>query len=229
MNEQEAMWKGPFGNDYNERNQRSDMVASNMALFAKVLERTSKLKSIVEFGCGTGQNLQALDALISWDCEVYGVEINEDAAMRCPVGNILRGSMFDVKVPEVCELVFTKGFLIHVAPDRLEDAFSIIANASSRYVMFAEYHSPRIESLNYRGQDNRLWKGPYAEMFIQEYPCYELIYTTFVSKLDKFPQDDLTVFLMRNVYEQHTPFFQKKIRDVLHNLSVADYAVGMQL
>jgi hypothetical protein len=59
--EQEAFWAGSFGDEYSDRNIGNGWIASNTALFAKVLDRTRKVRSIVEFGANIGLNLRAID------------------------------------------------------------------------------------------------------------------------------------------------------------------------
>ncbi len=54
--EQEEFWAGQFGDDYTERNQGSQLIASNTALFASIITRTQQVKSILEFGANRGLN-----------------------------------------------------------------------------------------------------------------------------------------------------------------------------
>ena len=42
--EQEAFWAGEFGDDYTQRNVGAQWVASNLALFTKVLARTENVR-----------------------------------------------------------------------------------------------------------------------------------------------------------------------------------------
>ena len=62
--EQEAFWAGRFGDDYAARNRGERLVASNLALFAKVLARTRQVHSVIEFGASIGLNLAAIQRLL---------------------------------------------------------------------------------------------------------------------------------------------------------------------
>ena len=63
--EQEAFWAGEFGDEYSDRNIGAGWIAANTSLFAKVLDRTRGVKSVVEFGANIGLNLRAIDTLIA--------------------------------------------------------------------------------------------------------------------------------------------------------------------
>ena len=62
--EQEAFWAGDFGNEYIERNKNRQLVASNIMMFAKMLEKAHNVESLIEFGSNIGLNLHALHHLL---------------------------------------------------------------------------------------------------------------------------------------------------------------------
>ncbi len=80
---QEEFWEGSFGDEYIDRNQSSQLIASNISLFSNVIRRSSGIQSIIEFGSNIGLNLVALNQLLP-HVELSAVEINEKAI------NILR-------------------------------------------------------------------------------------------------------------------------------------------
>jgi len=61
--EQEAFWAGEFGTEYIQRNQGDQLLASNLAFFAKALSRAQGVDSCIEFGANIGMNLRALRLL----------------------------------------------------------------------------------------------------------------------------------------------------------------------
>jgi len=61
---QEEFWAGSFGNEYIDRNQGIHDIAANIALFSKILSRTSKIHSVIEFGSNIGLNLIAIRQLL---------------------------------------------------------------------------------------------------------------------------------------------------------------------
>lgn len=192
MSATEAFWKGDFGDEYTQRNE--GRVSANTALFAKVLARTQGIESIVEFGAGSGQNLQALRALLP-EAELWGVEINESAATRIPNAHVLIGSMLDTEIQPM-DLAFTKGLLIHIAPDDLPRAYARLFNSSKRYILVAEYFNPTPVEIEYRGHAGRLWKRDFAGDLMDRYPGLRLVDYGFSYNRGQFPQDSLTWFLM---------------------------------
>ncbi|MFH0898459.1 MAG: hypothetical protein V1855_02690 [bacterium] len=75
---QENFWATTFGDDYTQRNQGAHIIAGNIALFSKILSRTTNVTSVMEFGANTGLNLQAIQSILP-NAELSGLEINENA------------------------------------------------------------------------------------------------------------------------------------------------------
>lgn len=196
MSEQSDFWKGDFGDEYSKRN--VGRVESNKHFFQKALHQCRlDMRSIVELGCGTGENLAAIAQLLPW-VEINGVEINESAAEKVPVGNIIRGDFLKTEFFPICNLSFTKGVMIHIPPEDLPKAYTRLYEASDRYIMIAEYHSPRPEMVPYRGHENRMWKRDFAKELWEMYDDLEFIDSGFAwSKDPNGAQDDLTFFLFR--------------------------------
>src|SRR3989338_3125387 len=76
--EQENFWAGEFGDEYANRNQGEALVASNIALFSKILSRAGRIDSAIEFGANIGLNLMALRQLLP-EADLSAIEINEKA------------------------------------------------------------------------------------------------------------------------------------------------------
>lgn len=187
-------WRGPFGDAYNERNK--GRVALNTEFFADVLPPEG-IGSAIELGCGTGENLVALSKIIR-GIILYGVEVNAKAAEAVPVGNVIVDSALDFKMPNnpaTFDLAFTKGFLIHVPPADLPRAYQRLYDASKRYVLIAEYFSPRREMIEYRGEKDRMWKADYGAEF-QKAHAVRLVDYGFAWKHDpSSAQDNLNWWL----------------------------------
>jgi spore coat polysaccharide biosynthesis protein SpsF len=188
----EQFWSGEFGDEYTNRSPGN--LQANIAFFSRILSKTHSVESIVELGCGSGLNLRAIDILAP-NMDLWGVEINESAADRVPVGQVIRGSFLDVPIPS-CDLAFTKGVLIHVNPGDLPHAYSVLYGVSTRYILVAEYFNPTLVEVEYRGHSGRLWKTDFAKEMMQMYADLRLVDYGFVWKQDQFPQDDLTWFLL---------------------------------
>jgi len=205
------IWKGEFGDKYADRNHDQYKVASNTALFAKILQRTNGITSVLEFGCGTGQNIEAINRISSDNLLTYGLDINasaiEIAEQVCTEAVCLDfikhepPDDFDLPV----DLTMTKGVLIHTAPADLPTAYDRLIEHSSKYILIAEYYNPTPVEVMYRGMPAALWKRDFCKEIIeragyQHHIWLKLIDYGFQYHGDhNFPQDDITWFLMEKV------------------------------
>ncbi len=196
---QEEFWSGEFGDDYMERNAGAQLVAANTALFAKILQHAPGVSSVLEIGANIGLNIRALQTLLPPPADFTGVEINRRAAeVLAETGcNIVHGSVLDAEDLGEFDLVFTKGVLIHISPERLPDVYDRMAAASSKYLVVAEYYNPVPVAISYRGHDDRLFKRDFAGELLDRHPEFELVSTGFAYHRGDFPQDDTTWFVMR--------------------------------
>lgn len=198
--EQEAFWAGQFGNDYIARNQSEQLLAGNLAFFAKVLARTEGVASILEMGANVGMNLRALSPLVP-QAKLHAIEINPQAAELLSVlpfvNSIYEGSILNYSVEQQFDFVFTKGVLIHLAPEMLPEVYDKMVEASSRYVLIAEYYNPSPAEIPYRGHSNKMFKRDFAGELMDRHPNMKLIDYGFLYRRDvNWPQDDITWFLM---------------------------------
>ena len=193
----EAFWQGSFGDDYTDRNAAERLIEANRALFLHILGRTSGVKSIVELGCNRGLNLQAINSLFP-QILLKGYEINEKAAeiaQNLGIAAVCRRNVLDPVYGPSHDLAFTKGVLVHVAPADLGRAYAALNLLSHRYVLVCEYYSPEPVMVPYRGEPDRLWKRDFAGEMMERFDL-KLVDYGFVYHGDRFPQDDLTWFLM---------------------------------
>lgn len=205
MNKTEEFWKGEFGIEYAKRN--TGLVARNAVFFAKALLPVMGIRqpqSVLELGCGTGQNLEALQLLLGTQTELEGIEINEQAAKACKVGTIHNRSIRDfagyLAEPESdlleWDMVFTKGVLIHQPPEELPGIYDLMYRASHRYIFIAEYYNPIPMEVRYRGHHGVMWKRDFAGELMDQHPDVKLVDTGFAYHRAPQPQDDLTWFLL---------------------------------
>lgn len=194
--EQEAFWAGEFGDAYSQRNVGEAWVQSNRALFSEALYEL-QIDSVLELGANIGLNLRALQSLLP-NADLAAVEINESAVRElaetgCQVHHT---SVLDFAPERTFDLVFTKGVLIHVAPEELSRFYDVMYASSGRYIFLAEYFSPRPEMIPYRGEIDRLFRRDFAGELLERFPDLRLLRTGFASRHGRHPQDDLTWFLM---------------------------------
>ncbi|PKL40258.1 MAG: pseudaminic acid biosynthesis-associated methylase [Candidatus Riflebacteria bacterium HGW-Riflebacteria-1] len=197
---QEEFWAGSFGVDYINRNESPQLLSANLSFYAAALKMAGKISSCIEFGANIGMNLKALRLLYP-DIELKGVEINQEAAARLAdlIGpaNTLQTSIFDFEIKEKADLALIKGVLIHLNPDMLHIAYEKLYEASSKYILIAEYYNPSPITIKYRGHENRLFKRDFAGEMLEKYPDLKLLDYGFLYRRDPvFPQDDITWFLL---------------------------------
>lgn len=197
--EQEKFWAGSFGNSYIERNVSDALLKANIAFFTRVLSRVGPIDSIIEFGANVGMNIRALNFLLP-NAELHAVEINQEAANHlktsCSV-NVHTQTLIGFLPEHPLEMSFTKGVLIHIAPEILNDAYDALYASSSRFILIAEYYNPVPVSIPYRGYDDRLFKRDFAGEMLDRYSDLSIVDYGFLYHRDPhFPQDDINWFLM---------------------------------
>lgn len=196
---QEQFWAGQFGDDYTDRNTGARWVASNLALFSRILAATTGIRSVIEFGANRGLNLLALRQLLP-DARLAAVEINGkavEALRQFPWLEVAHSSILDFRPKAASDLVLVKGVLIHLNPDVLPGVYELLHAASARYVCIVEYYNPSPVTIPYRGHSDKLFKRDFAGEVLARYPDLKLLDYGFVYHGDaNFPQDDLTWFLL---------------------------------
>jgi len=204
--EQEAFWAGQFGDEYTVRMGGRDWIESNIAFFSEALAKAKDVKTILELGCNKGLNLAALE-YIDGSTTKTGVDINahalhdmatmfEDLGLDQPYAHCSPIASFETV--NKYDLVFTKGVLIHIAPEQLPAVYQKMLDLSNRYILVAEYYNPTPVEVKYRGNDSKLFKRDFwgdllrlGGMRIADYG--------FVWRHDEYPQDDIVWALMEKV------------------------------
>jgi pseudaminic acid biosynthesis-associated methylase len=198
--EQEKFWAEEFGNDYINRNQGSQLLASNLNFFSKALKSAGIINSCREFGANIGMNLKALKLLYP-NITLQGIEINPEASKELSklIGeeNVFVGSIYDAPNESLVELSLIKGVLIHINPEMLPLVYEKLYESSSKFILIAEYYNPSPVTIPYRGHNDRLFKRDFAGEFLDKYSNTKLVDYGFVYRRDNaFPQDDITWFLI---------------------------------
>ena len=197
--EQEEFWANEFGNEYTQRNTGAAMLASNLSFFSDILKHCTKVNTLIEFGANKGMNMRALKALLP-SAHFTGIEINKGAAeemSKIDGINVVNESVLDFEPNAQYDLVLSKGFLIHINPEHLQSVYKKMVQASSRYILIAEYYNPVPVSIPYRGHDDRLFKRDFAGEIMDIFSDVRLVNYGFAyHKATLFPQDDINWFLL---------------------------------
>lgn len=199
MSDQVKFWKGDQGNDYIKRNTEQDLLMSYIVMWSRIFSRLDGVKDVCEVGANIGINLQAISSLKP-NTNLYAIEPNEKAR------DVLRAKGV-VAFPLTAEchwgeignfdLVFTRGVLIHIRPDALPEVYENLYRHSKRYIVITEYFDPNRTMINYRGEDDRLWKADFAGEMMARYPDLHLVDYFFTYSNDTVaPQDNVTTFIL---------------------------------
>jgi spore coat polysaccharide biosynthesis protein SpsF len=191
--DQENFWAGEFGDEYTTRNQGQKFLATNLALFSRILKST-------ELGANIGINLQAIEKLLP-RAKLTAVEINENAFKKLQENNKINAyhsSLLDFSIHDcVYDFVLAKRVLIHINPDFLPKVYDLMYQLCERYICLAEYYNPTPTEVPYRGYSQRLFKRDFAGDLLDRFSDLKLIDYGFVYHRDRhFPQDDMTWFLL---------------------------------
>jgi len=201
--EQEAFWAGDFGNDYVVRNNAEALVASNRALYSKVLARCPGARSLIEFGSNIGMNLRAIRTLLP-HLTMDAVEINDSAVKELTAWGgarkIYHRSILEFRPEQTYDISLIAGVLIHINPSVLSEVYDKLFYASSRYLVLVEYYNPSPVEVPYRGHSGRLFKRDFAGEMLDRFPTLRVVDYGFVWRRDPvFPQDDPTWFVLQKI------------------------------
>ena len=196
---QEEFWAGNFGDEYIGRNQGDELLSQNLKFFTAALKQSVDIKSCLELGANVGMNLRALE-LLAPGIDLDAVEINPGAAqiLRDFIGKekVFEGSIFDFPCDKKYDLVLIKTVLIHINPEMLDAVYEKLYKASNKYVLICEYYNPTPVTVNYRGQDDRLFKRDFAGDMLDKYNDLKLVDYGFTYNRSTSMLDDITWFLL---------------------------------
>ena len=199
MNEQESFWAGKFGDDYTGRNTGLDLIASNLCLFSRILERARRIGSVLELGANQGLNLKALRHLLP-DASQEAVEINQQAfscLQALPGVQAHHSAIAEWRPTRTYDFVLCKGILIHINPEQLPQVYEVMHQAAGRYICVAEYFNPTPVVVSYRGETDKLFKRDFAGELLSQFPDLALVDYGFASRRSaNFPQDDFNWYLL---------------------------------
>ena len=144
-------------------------------------------------------NLSAIKSLLP-EVEMSAIEINKKAA------EILRGmngvkvyneSILNFKKELSSDFVLSKGVLIHINPNFLNEVYDLMYKISKKYICIVEYYNPSPVSIDYRGNKNKLFKRDFAGEMLDRFEnrISLLDYGFIYHKDNAFPGDDLTWFI----------------------------------
>jgi len=205
---QTRVWQGDFGRAYTDRNtlETAGLDAlwvrnygiSRSAMNRTFLEGIPNSATFLEVGCNVGNQLLLLQA--HGYTQLTGIELQSYAlaGARSRLKNVVLQQGSALALPfddQAFDVVFTSGVLIHIAPEDLPQAMKEIHRCARHYIWGAEYFSPELAAVNYRGNDDLLWKMDYARKYLTLFHDLELVKERRLQYLENDNVD--TVFLLK--------------------------------
>ena len=206
---QEDFWSSDFGKDYTRRNPNTiDELETETVKMYGVLRSLMNddflkgldITNVLEVGSNVGTQLAMLQK--QGFKNLYGIDIQEDAVQQAKQLtkniNIVQGSAFDLPFrDDYFDLVFTSGVLIHISPDDVKDVMKEIYRTSKKYIWGLEYFSEEYKAINYRYNEDYLWKGNFAQIYLDTFPGLKLVKKKQYKYVDEDNVDEM--FLLEKI------------------------------
>ena len=183
--DQESAWGGKHGFRYVVHHLSEDWKATRVPLWKNLLTFVPDVQSVAEFGCNIGANLKALRE-IRPDLDLAGVEINRFAVevlKRERVSEVNLGSVGTYDFGRKFDLVFTRGVLIHIAPDDLPNVLANMERHAKKYVLIWENYDEAMHNMPWydkrvgdgkAGVNYQFWRD-FAGEFHKQFPNWTVL------------------------------------------------------
>ncbi|WP_299809985.1 pseudaminic acid biosynthesis-associated methylase [uncultured Roseibium sp.] len=182
---QERVWSGSHGYRYVVHHANENWLETRVPTWEMLLESMPDVQSVLEMGCNIGANLKALRHLRP-ELAISGVEINKpavDMLLADGFDGVRQGSIIDIELDQKFDLVFTRGVLIHINPDKLEQTMKNMAAHSNKYVLIYEHFDHEVTELEHysrrvpekeAGQGYQYWRD-FSGLFHSFHPDWEIV------------------------------------------------------
>ena len=196
------LWMGPFGDQYQERNQIIiEEIENRMGFWELVFKSLyvntgREIKSILEIGAGKGPNIIAIEKVSTkyeLPMQLFATEINAKARIALQENCKTLTILDDIPDQPIADLVFTYGVMIHTHPAHIKQLQTRMYNASNRFLMCVEYFAPTTEMIPYRGETDALWRDDYGSHFLRNCSLRVIRYGFAWKRMSGL--DNLTYFL----------------------------------
>jgi pseudaminic acid biosynthesis-associated methylase len=197
---QEDFWTNRIAESYAEDNSDFDEQLGLMA-WERILSKIKKIdiSSYLDCGSNTGRNIAFLSKILP-GATANIVELAKGPYEKClrtfQIEDSFLGPIKDAKFDAKFDLVFSIAVLIHVNPDDLIESMKRMYQMSSRYILIGEYFNRTPVMINYRGEDDKLFKRDFGKLFIEEFDCKIVDYGfLWGHEFDTAGFDDITYWI----------------------------------
>jgi pseudaminic acid biosynthesis-associated methylase len=198
LNDQQLFWKEKYARDYIAKNSSYEL-EGGIKCWAKMLERTDAISSILECGSNVGKNIKILNHVLP-SAEKSIIEISPEAFKIVTSGyqlkNSFNGPIVESSFDESFDLVYSMGVLIHIHPDDLLANMKKMYDYSSKYILMGEYFNRTPVMIEYHGEKDKLFKRDFGKLFIENFQVKLVDYGFLWGHLyDNAGFDDITWWL----------------------------------
>jgi len=197
---QEDFWKNKITESYVEDNSAFDERLGFVA-WERILAKVDKfeISSYLDCGSNIGRNIAFLKEVLP-NTEANIIELAKEPYSKCladfQIEKSFLGPIKDAKFDKKFDLVFTNGVLIHVNPDDLLESMGRMFEMSSRYILIGEYFNRTPVMIEYRGENDKLFKRDFGKLFIEIFDCNLIDYGfLWGHEFDAAGFDDITYWL----------------------------------
>ncbi len=171
--EQERFWAQTYANEYIKKNSEFDHKLGSEAWGLMLHKTAGEVSNYLECGCNVGRNIQqirrilpnAKPSIIEISKPAYDFVMANHNFQEAYNGAILN-SNFE---KSYFDLVFTVGVLIHINPNQLLDHMRKMYEYSANYILIGEYFNRTPMSVEYQGEEDKLFKRDFGKLFIENF------------------------------------------------------------
>ncbi len=182
MSQNKEFWK-----KYHLENDKPYMFSDKIKDAVKDLN----IKSVLEIGCGLGNNLKNFDGL-----QVTGIDLSEHAIeiakQKLPKFRFYVGNVLQIPLQETFDLVFSSAVIEHIPPPLLDQAFKEMFRVSNKYILNIEAYDDTEHEINWHRGRNESWTvhmakrwQKFAVKVLADYDVHDEYRLTLVSKIQK--------------------------------------------
>lgn len=197
---QEDFWKNKITESYAQDNSDFDEQLG-LDAWERILSKIDKsdIASYLDCGSNIGRNIAFLKKVLP-NAAANIVELAKGPYDKCledfQIEESFLGPIKNAKFNKRFDLVFTNAVLIHVNPDDLLESMGRMFEMSSRYILIGEYFNRTPVMINYRGEDDRLFKRDFGKLLVENFDCKVLDYGfLWGHEFDTAGFDDITYWL----------------------------------
>jgi pseudaminic acid biosynthesis-associated methylase len=201
----ENFWKNKVTEAYIEDNKYFNQQLGIQA-WNKILKyiNIKEINNLLECGSNIGRNIDFLNKVLPHSAKSI-IEIAKKpfdiVNQNFKLESAFHGSIKEASFPSKFDLVFTSGVLIHIDPTELLLNMKQIYNLSSKYIILNEYFSRTPAMIEYRGEQNKLFKNDFGRIFIENFNVKLINYGFLWGKeYDSAGFDDTTYWVFKKLF-----------------------------